>query len=125
MRSLALASLAALLVAGCGGGPTETVPDGGGGGNNNPGGGGPVLTTSVTLQNSAFVPPAIRVSPAATVTWTNADGILHNVTFTSNAVPSIGNWTSGSRTSTMPTAAGTYEYHCTLHGGMNGSVQVQ
>lgn len=125
MRALALAFLAAILVAGCGGGtPAQPVSEGGGG-NNPPGGSGPVLTTSVTMQSSAFVPPAIRVSPGATVTWTNADGIAHNVNFTSSAISDIGNFTSGTRTAAMPTTPGTYEYHCTLHGGMNGSVQVQ
>lgn len=84
-----------------------------------------MVTTSVTLQGSAFVPPAIRVSPGAIVTWTNADGIAHNVTFASSAIANITAWTSGARTATMPGSAGTYNYTCTLHSGMAGSVQVQ
>lgn len=106
------------------GGSDPSGPVGGGGGG---GGGGttPVLTTAVNIQNTAFVPPAIRVSPGAVVTWTNSDGIDHNVTFTSTAVPDIAAWASGTRTTTMPATTGTYQYSCTIHAGMSGSVQVQ
>lgn len=85
----------------------------------------PVATTSVSMQSSAFTPPDIVVSPGAVVTFTNNDGINHNVTFSSTSIQSTATFNSGSRTVTMPTAAGTYSYTCTLHAGMNGTVKVQ
>jgi plastocyanin len=85
----------------------------------------PVLTTSVTMSGSAFAPPAIQVSPGATLTFTNNDGFNHNVQFLSGSVTAIGDFSSGSRTTVAPSAAGTYSYHCTIHAGMNGSVTVQ
>jgi plastocyanin len=77
------------------------------------------------MQSTAFNPPNIVVSPGATVTWTNNDGINHNVTFAGAGIAASGNFASGSRSIVMPTAAGTYGYTCTLHGGMNGTVKVQ
>jgi plastocyanin len=85
----------------------------------------PTATTSVTLQNSLFNPAHILVAPSATVTFTNSDGISHNVIFGNQAIPPISEWTSGTRTAVMPSAAGTYTYTCTLHPGMNGSVKVE
>jgi plastocyanin len=113
-----------LTLAACGGGGA------GGGGTQgtgivDPPPGGPVLTTSVTMTGSAFAPPAIQVSPGATLTFTNNDGINHNVQFLSGSVTAIGDFSSGSRTTVAPAAAGTYNYHCTIHAGMNGSVTVQ
>lgn len=85
----------------------------------------PVATTSVSLQNSRFNPADILVAPSATVTFNNADGIAHNVVFANQGITGINNWTSGDRTARMPAAAGTYDYTCTLHAGMNGTVKVQ
>ena len=124
MNTIAKLVVMASVVAACGGGsPTEGTPPPGGGG----GGGGstPVATTAVTIQGSAFVPQAIRVAPGAAVTWNNTDAIDHNVSFASTAVTDIASWSSGSRTTTMPATAGTYQYSCSLHAGMSGSVQVQ
>jgi len=59
------------------------------------------------------------------VTW-QISGARHNVTF-SGAAPTGGNipdTESGSVTRTFPTA-GTYNYQCTRHSGMTGSVVVQ
>jgi plastocyanin len=47
------------------------------------------------------------------------------VTFSSTSIASTTEFASGSKSVVMPTAAGTYAYTCTLHGGMNGSVKVQ
>ncbi len=85
----------------------------------------PTATTSVSLQNNRFDPTAIVVSPSAVVTFTNSDGIAHNVTFASTDVASVPNWTSGARTVSMPATTGTYSYTCTIHAGMNGTVKVQ
>lgn len=117
--------LTALAVAltGCGG-DTPTTPGGGGGGG---GGGGttPTVTTSVSVGNNFFSPADIQVSPGATVTWTwNSSGTQHNVTFPSTAIGDSPNQPSGTFSTAMPTTPGTYNYSCTLHSGMDGSVLV-
>jgi plastocyanin len=119
---LMILSLTAFLAA-CGGGSDSTGPvtTGGGGG----GGGGPVATTSVDMKGIAFSPAAIKVASGATVTWTNSDGFNHNVTFAGGAVAPSGNFATGSKALVMPTVAGTYNYSCTIHSGMSGTVTVQ
>jgi len=125
--SLTILPLAALLA--CGGGSSSTGPGTTGGTNNPPGGGGsnPVATTAVDMKNNSFGPEAIKVGSGATVTWTNQDAITHNVTFDGGAVTASGPVAAGAaKALTMPTAAGTYAYHCTIHGtAMSGTVQVQ
>ena len=98
------------------------------GGDSGTNGGDPVATASVTVSNDFFNPANIQVLPGATVTWTWAGGsaLGHNVTFASIAVsaPSDTQMT-GTFEVTMPTAAGTYSYQCTIHGSsMSGSVTV-
>ena len=86
---------------------------------------GPVATTSVDMKGSRFAPSAISVASGATVTFTNSDGYNHNITFDSPSIAGAGNFATGSVTVAMPAAAGTYPYTCTLHAGMNGTVQVK
>ena len=122
MRSrLILVPFAALLACG-GGGSDSTGP--GTGGTGGTGGSNPVATTSVQMQANKFAPASIRVAPSATVTWTNSDGYPHNVVF-SGTVGTIAAFDAGNRSLQMPSAAGTYNYTCNLHAGMNGSVTVQ
>ena len=85
----------------------------------------PVVTTSVDMKNLAFTPSTIQVTSGAVVTFTNSDGFAHNVTFANTSVGTTGNYSTGAKTLTMPTAAGSYPYQCTLHGGMTGSVTVK
>jgi plastocyanin len=117
---LLLVPLATLMACGGGSDGTPTGPGGGGGG-----GAAPTVTTSVEMTGNKFSPSAIRVAPGATVTFTNSDGLDHNVIFANTAVANIAAFPSGSRTTVMPTAAATYSYSCTLHAGMNGTIQVQ
>lgn len=86
---------------------------------------GPTATTSVTMTGLRFAPSAILVSKGATVTWTNQDNTAHNVTFSDASITSIEDFSSGAKTSVMPSTAGTYSYQCTIHPGMNGTVTVQ
>ncbi len=87
--------------------------------------GTPVATTSVSLRNNLFDPVDIVVAPSATITFSNADGIAHNVSFANQTITSVPNWSTGDRTVAMPAATGTYGYTCTIHAGMNGTVKVQ
>jgi plastocyanin len=85
----------------------------------------PVVTTDVSIHNLAFSPHAIQVSPGATVHFTNNDNTAHNVTFSSATITGATDFSTGTRNVVMPTAGGTYAYHCTIHAGMNGTVLVQ
>ena len=81
-------------------------------------------TASVTaaLANQ-FVPATVEIAQGGTVTWVFE--AQHNVNFDAAGAPAdIGNTSSGSVARTFPTA-GTFAYHCSLHPGMNGTVNVR
>ncbi|MDB5283008.1 MAG: Cupredoxin-like protein [Bacteroidota bacterium] len=78
----------------------------------------------VFMQNTAFNPSTITVSKNATVTWSNKDGMAHTVTSDAGAFSS-GNIAAGGSFSFQFTTTGTYQYHCTIHSGMTGTVIVQ
>lgn len=84
---------------------------------------GPTASVDATTSNS-FRPPSVAITKGGTVTWSFA--ALHNVTFDTQGAPgNIADRATGSASLTFPNA-GTYEYHCTIHGSsMSGTVVVQ
>ena len=83
------------------------------------------LAASVTATTSqTFDPSSVEIAAGGTVTWT-FQSVTHNVTFDSQA-PQGGNIGNSTNTSVSRTfsASGTYNYHCTLHAGMSGTVVV-
>lgn len=118
--------VAILAAAACGGGGynSPTSP----GNSNNPGNPGgttsPTATNQVTVDNNFFTPSSIQVAAGTTVTWTWAQAaITHNVTFTDGT--SSGDHGAGSTFTRTFGTAGTFNYSCTIHPGMNGSVLVK
>ena len=126
---LLLACLAlGLVVAGCG----DDDDDGGGGG----GGGGEAAEqpsdgggagggANVTMEGIAFKPAEITINAGDTVTWTNEDSVGHDVTgddFKSGAAGGLGNGDTFEHTFDT---AGTFDYVCTVHPGMEGTVKVE
>lgn len=90
------------------------------GGGTQPGG------ATVSTPGESFAPPSVTIAPGGAVTW-QFSGARHNVTFT-GAAPTGGNIPDtepGRSVSRSFPAAGTYDYTCTRHGGMNGRVVVQ
>lgn len=81
-------------------------------------------TASVSLSSSQFVPANVTIQVGGTVTWTNAEPVLHTVT----AVDTT--WDSGilaKSTGTYQrtfTSVGSVGYLCSLHPGMTGTVTV-
>jgi len=121
MRSGVLMTAAAIVVAAA----CNNSTYGGGGG---PGGGG--RSTTITVGNNVFSPTPDTVAPGQvtfswstpsnghTVTWDSGPGTLPSSTST---------MTSGTYVATL--VAGTYQYHCAIHGGpgtgMRGTIVVQ
>jgi len=77
-------------------------------------------------KSGSFSPASVTITKGGSVTWNNEAGTTaHNVTFTTQGSPTdIGNFTSGTNRRTFDTA-GTFQYHCTNHSGMDGTVKVQ
>ena len=80
----------------------------------------------VIVENNDFDPSSLTVAPGASVVWAwSSGGTTHNVTFDDGEAS--GNRSDGTYERTFATA-GTYPYHCTLHGtatsGMRGVVTV-
>jgi plastocyanin len=84
-----------------------------------------VATQSVKINQFAFGPQSITVKVGTTVTWTNGDQDSHTVTSQGNSGPlksaTLGNGDTYKYTFTK---AGTYEYLCTIHPFMTGTVVV-
>jgi plastocyanin len=110
---MVLASLASLAALACGGGGSDSgLPSG-----NNGGG-------DITVGNNFFNPASFSAATNTTVTWTwSSNGVEHNVTFDDGAHSDTQG--SGQYQRTF-TTAGSYPYHCTIHGAklMSGTITV-
>jgi amicyanin len=85
-----------------------------------------VATTAVTIQNYMFSPMVIKVKAGATVTWTNKDGVQHNVVANqpSPDAPNGPLFAFNQTYSFTFKKAGTYAIHCAVHPYMHATVIV-
>ena len=108
--ALLLACMALGLVgAGCG----DDDDDGGGGG------------AQVSMEGIAFNPSEVSVGVGDTVTWTNNESVAHDVTADSFSSGEPGGMMSGDTFEHTFEEAGTFDYVCTVHPGMEGTVTVE
>lgn len=91
--------------------------DNGGGDENGPG------DNEVWMENTAYTPQQLSVDVGATVTWINKDGVAHTVTSAEGLFDS-GNISAGGTYEYTFDSTGTYNYGCTIHPGMSGSITV-
>jgi amicyanin len=88
----------------------------------------PQTTTSVSdntirIKNFAFDPASIKVKVGSTVRWVNQDSGPHRILFTDGADSTV---LAGSQSwSRKFDVAGTYDYACTIHPAMQGTVIVE
>jgi plastocyanin len=118
--------------AGCGG--SSTAP--GGSGNNTqppPVNTGGSTSTAISVGNNYFDPSTTTIAVGSKVTWTwnscGGDGyggqtcVAHSIVFDDGAAS--GSQSDGSWSRTF-TTAGTFKYHCAVHGAaMAGTITVQ
>ncbi len=79
---------------------------------------------AVSITKFTFSPATITVAPGQPITWTNADPVAHTTTSNDKAWDSGGLQPGATFTTTL-TQPGTYEYHCTIHPFIHGTVVVQ
>jgi plastocyanin len=133
--ALLLACMAlGLVVAGCGddddddgggGGAATTEQPAEGGGDDGEGGGGGGGATEVSEEGIAFNPGEVTVAVGETVTWTNNDSVAHDVTADSFSSGDPGGMAPGDTFEHTFDEAGTFDYVCTVHPGMEGTVVVE
>lgn len=78
----------------------------------------------VVIRDFAFDPPDLSVAVGATVMWTNEDSTTHTVRDSSGAVIASPNLGQGDTYTATFDEPGTYDYICTIHTNMSGSVTV-
>jgi plastocyanin len=79
---------------------------------------------AVKIDNFTFGPNIITVKVGTAVTWTNHDYVPHTVISTMQQFRSPVFFTDDKFTFTFSTP-GTYQYFCTLHPKMTGTVVVE
>jgi plastocyanin len=106
----------------CGNGP----PEGGGGGTGSdaykPVTGQTAAQVVKASDDNKFNPHDISVKGGDVVQWDNPGSIGHNVTLTGYDSATLDG--GGGKVQFQFVKAGTYEYQCTIHPGMNGTVAV-
>ena len=96
--------------------------------------GGSTVSVSIpkgvgSTQGLNYDPASVTVAKGGKVTWTNNDPVPHTVTSTFN-IPSgatgfdSGNMNQNATYTTTFTVAGTYQYTCTYHPWMHGTVVI-
>lgn len=85
-------------------------------------------SVAISIKGFAFNPNQPSVTKGATITWTNDDGTAHTVT---SGVPGAPNGKfdrrldAGNNFAFTFTDVGTYEFFCTIHNSMRGTVTVK
>ena len=77
----------------------------------------------VKISDFTFKPETVTVSVGTVVNWNNADGATHTATSDAGDWDS-GNLNTGSSFTFVFDQAGIFTYHCEIHPGMLGTIEV-
>jgi plastocyanin len=100
--------------------PAEQGSAGGGGADGGSGGG-----AKVTMEGIKFNPASVTIKAGDKVTWTNKDSVGHDVTGDNFKSGDSGGMQNGDTFAQTFDKKGTFDYVCTVHPGMKGSVTVK
>jgi plastocyanin len=112
MLRLLPALVLAVLVAGCGssgdGGKTEVLKPG----------------DTIGMKSLHFKPAHVQVPVGQKITWRNDESVGHDVKAASGASFASETFTKDKTFTWTPDKVGTVKYECTLHPGMDGTIDV-
>jgi plastocyanin len=81
--------------------------------------------TTLIIEDMAFMPTDLTVAAGDTVTVINNDSLPHTVTAGDGSFDTSTIAAGASGTFTAPTEPGTYEYICSVHPSMTGTLTVE
>jgi plastocyanin len=85
----------------------------------------PATGTTITIHNFAFSPAQLTVHPGQKVSVVNTDTTAHTVTANQAGLFATGSIPAGASAQfTAPAAAGAYDYICSIHPFMHGTLTV-
>lgn len=117
---ISLFSIFAMVLSSCG----AVAPAGGTNPTSTPSNPGGATGNQVIISGFAFSPATLTIKVGTEVTWTNMDSVEHSVVSSSGSevnsplIPQNGTYSHVFNT------PGTYEYHCSIHPNMLGTVIV-
>ena len=131
LRSLAVFSVALVLVA-CGGGTPTTAPATAGPAATS----GPAATTAAKVCTDSTDPTdvaasvggnewaAVSAAVGDVITWTNSDGVPHKVSLDDGSCAMAANIPGGGTKSLVFSVAGAFPFHCAVHPSMKGTITI-
>lgn len=82
-------------------------------------------TYNIEIKSFAFSPSSLTIKKGDMVIWTNEDSVAHTVTSDSGSELSSPLISRGNMYSHTFDTEGTYDYHCTPHSSMKGTIIVE
>jgi plastocyanin len=87
--------------------------------------GTPIQTYNIELKSFAFSPSELKIQPGDKVIWTNQDLAPHTITSDTGSEISSSSLSKGQTYYYTFTTTGTYNYHCSIHPSMKGTIVVE
>jgi plastocyanin len=81
-------------------------------------------TKTIEIRSGDFTPHIITVKAGTTVTWVNRDHMPHTVRSHQRGIFGSAKFYKGQRYSVQFLYPGTFDYHCSVHPGMVGTIRV-
>jgi len=82
-----------------------------------------VSANTILIKNFAFDPASVTVKAGSTVRWENKDSVPHRILFADGTYSQL--LAASDSWSRKIDQAGTYDYACTIHPTMQGTVIVE
>lgn len=87
-------------------------------------GGGEAATSAIAIKDFKFAPETLKAKVGDEITVTNKDSATHTVTAKDRSFDT-GNLDEGAEKTITVAKAGTFEYVCSIHDYMTGTIEVE